>query len=188
MVHRISVKIFNVLKKNGAVKEKQDAIVLFGIEQGITSILEIIMLLATGISMHMLLYSIFILVAFTTVRVYAGGYHAKTVGMCVIKSWLLFVSALLLVKMFPHIIGMQVIFLALMLLFIIKVSPIETKNKPLKDFEIVRYRRKAIKYYLLWMLVYVMGEILHVMYITQGILAGMYMLFVVMVAGILFKE
>ena len=74
---------------------KEDApLVSFGIVQGLRTLIEIILLLCTGLFMNLFWQGVVILLAFMPLRIYAGGYHARTPMQCAVKTWLLFFGIL----------------------------------------------------------------------------------------------
>lgn len=123
----------------------------YGLKQGIMQILNIALAIMVGVAMNMLLETIIFLVSYISLRVYAGGYHAKDKIRCFCWSTILILLALIAITniyLFPKIcIGV----LAISTIIIHKLAPIEAKKKPLDKMEVIVYRRKTIT--ILWILI-----------------------------------
>ena len=83
------------------------------------------------------------MVAFRSLRSYAGGYHAKTQWRCYVLTMLTIMIALSIIKYFH--VGMKMS-IALWLFtgtIIFLWAPVEAENKPLDEIEIQIYGKKA---------------------------------------------
>ena len=129
MIKKLSEKILTVLIRNQGVKENQRDIVLFGIEQGIVTALEIILLLITSAILGSVVNGVIILLAFTTIRIYAGGYHAKTQIGCVIRTWIFFVIVILCQSQLDVNVYIREAIMIWSLLILIWICPLENEKR-----------------------------------------------------------
>lgn len=139
----ITDSIVQIMLKHGIINAEDAEVYQFGLNQLIFISINLITTVIIGILFSMLFESIIFLVSYMIVRVYAGGYHAKTQFRCYIISSAFIILALLGVK---YIIwdGMaSIVAIALAAGLIFKLSPVETKNKPLDEIEKVVYKTKS---------------------------------------------
>lgn len=183
MLHKISSKILECLIKNNAVKKEQKAIVLFGIEQGLTAIAEIAIMLFTGLLINVFWQSVIILLAFIPIRVYAGGYHAKTPMQCVLKSWALFTAVLLWMKYIPDNIILQIAVLIVTGIWMFCFCPIQDVHKPLRENEKSKYKFKAFRNFFVDVCVFGIGYFADIQTLSRCIALGNFMLLVMLIAG-----
>lgn len=183
MIKKLSQKVLNILINNNAVKDGNEAIVLFGIEQGLRSALEIVIMLLTGLLLNLFWQSVIILVSFIPVRIYAGGYHAKTPMQCVIKSWLLLTAVLIWMKYIPGNIILQIIVLLVTGIWMYRFCPVQDVHKPLRENEKSKYRMKAFRNFLIDLCVFSVGYIVKVQILSRCIALGTFMLLVMLIAG-----
>lgn len=86
MFDNISEQIINKLIENQTIRAEDKEIYQFGVKQIFTIALNIVTVLALGVSLHMLMEAVLFMVAFIPLRIYAGGVHAKTPLRCYIYS------------------------------------------------------------------------------------------------------
>lgn len=164
---------------------KEDApLVSFGIIQGLRTMIEIILMLLTGLFMNLLWQGALVLIAFMPLRIYAGGYHARTPMQCAVKTWLLFLGILLLYKFSPDLLCAQILLLAITGLSLWKFAPVEHENKPLEEYEVIKYRKLAFGIYGAETVLFVMLRLLGAAGAAKCIVLGMGMMLVVMWIGV----
>ena len=116
----------------------------YGIQQLLTLILNIVSFFIIGIIFHVILPTILFLLFYAILRIYAGGYHAKTPIRCYLFSN---VIVILFAIIFQHLpmthIGCS-IFTLICAVFILCFSPVGCKNKPLSEKEKKHYRTRSI--------------------------------------------
>lgn len=130
------------------IPEENAGLVSFGIVQGLRSIAEMLAVLITGFALGMFWQSVILLVTFIPLRIYAGGYHAKTPVQCAIMTWLLFLGSLMWLRFVAELIWRQMFVVLTAGVCIWICSPVEHENKPLEEYEITKYRRRARVIYL----------------------------------------
>lgn len=164
---------------------KEDApLVSFGIIQGLRTMIEIILMLLTGLFMNLLWQGALVLIAFMPLRIYAGGYHARTPMQCAVKTWLLFFGILLLYRFAPGLLWVQILLLAITGLSLWKFAPVEHENKPLEKYEVIKYRKLAFGIYGAETVLFVLFRLLEAVGAARCIVLGMGMMLVVMWIGV----
>lgn len=136
------------LESNNAFKSEDRAIYQYGIQQGLSIMLNLSTTLLLGIVTGMIWESIIFLVAYMFLRRYAGGFHAKTPACCYIYSSVMVLLALLGIKYMCDYILLSICMFIVGSLIIFLFSPIEDKNKPLDAAKQLVYQ-KRIRFYLI---------------------------------------
>lgn len=183
MVESVSKTILDILIKNNAVTKDDRAIVLFGIEQGLRSVMEVIVMLITAALMNLFWQSVIILISFIPVRIYAGGYHAKTPMQCAVKSWMLLTAVLLWMKYIPGNVIIQISLFIVTGIWMIIFCPIQDIHKLLRENEKSKYRFKAFRNYFINICVFCMGYITGFQILSRCIALAMFMVLLMMMAG-----
>jgi len=148
MFGSIAEKITMHLEANNAFKSEDRAIYRYGIQQGLSIMLNLSTTLLLGIVTGMIWESIIFLAAYMLLRRYAGGFHAKTPARCYIYSSAMVLLALLGIKYMFDSILISVCMFILGSLVIFLFSPVEDKNKPLDATEQLVYQKRT-KFYLI---------------------------------------
>lgn len=135
--------IVQFMLKHGVIEAEDAEIYQFGFNQLIFISINLITTVIIGIVFSMLFESIIFLVSYMVVRVYAGGYHAKTQFRCYIISSLFIVLALIGVKYIIWEGFANIIAITIAAIIILKLSPVGTQNKPLDEIETKIYKTKS---------------------------------------------
>ncbi len=183
MIRKLSEKILTVLIRNQGVKETQRDIVLFGIEQGIVTALEITLLLITSAILGSVVKGVIILMAFTTIRIYAGGYHAKTQIGCVIRTWIFFVMVILCQNHFDINIYIQEVVVIWNFLILVWICPLENEKRKFVGNQRKTYRKKAIRNQIIWIVILNICVFTNHGIISQCITWGVLMANVLLITG-----
>ena len=101
--------VWKEIKAAGNVDEEDKEIYLFGIYQGLIFLLNVVTALLTGIILDMFLESVLFLICFIPLRIFAGGYHAKTQFRCYVMSTVTTVILLYLIAFLQKNMGVDVI-------------------------------------------------------------------------------
>lgn len=184
MVERWADGVAKRMVSDHVIAREQEKLVAFGIAQGVQSVLEMLLLLLTGLLMQRLWESLVILAAFIPMRIYAGGYHAKTLLQCVVKSWLLFTGVLLWLKFVPEMLWLEVVLMVVAGIFIWKFAPLEDVHKPLEEYEVIKYKKRAEIGFVIESAVFLGGTYLKLGNLPYSISMAMVMLLVVMSAAV----
>ena len=148
MFSSIAEKITMHLEANNAFKSEDRAIYRYGIQQGLSIMLNLSTTLLLGIVTGMIWESIIFLAAYMLLRRYAGGFHAKTPARCYIYSSAMVLFALLGIKYVFDSILISICMFIVGSLIIFLFSPIEDKNKPLDAAEQLVYQKRT-RFYLI---------------------------------------
>lgn len=148
MFSSIAEKITIHLESNNAFKSEDRAIYQYGVQQGLSIMLNLSTTLLLGIVTGMIWESIIFLAAYMLLRRYAGGFHAKTPARCYIYSSVMVLLALLGIKYMYNSILISICMFIVGSLIIFLFSPIEDKNKPLDAAEQLVYQKRT-RFYLI---------------------------------------
>lgn len=144
MFQQWSDKITEWLYQKELIDRSHADVYRYGIQQLLTLILNIVSFFIIGIIFHVILPTILFLLFYAILRIYAGGYHAKTPIRCYLFSN---VIVILFAIIFQHLpmthIGCS-IFTLICAVFILCFSPVGCKNKPLSEKEKKHYRTRSI--------------------------------------------
>ncbi|MGN9165753.1 accessory gene regulator ArgB-like protein [Tissierellaceae bacterium HCP3S3_D8] len=128
---------------NGIIEDEERDIYSYGLHQGLLIIINIMTAMLIGFIFKGLWEVIIFMMAYIPLRIYGGGYHAKTELRCYFFSVALIVISLLLIRSIP-IVKFTVLAIASISGVIVYVlAPVEDKNKPLDDIENKVYKRRT---------------------------------------------
>lgn len=114
----------------------------YGIEISISSMLNIILVLALGILIHHFLESVVFLTLFIIIRSFTGGYHADTYFRCNLLMCVTFLLTVLanVVVSGKLIQPIAILLIAFTEITVMTLGPIENKNKPINDFKKIKLK------------------------------------------------
>ncbi len=159
------------------------AIYQYGLQQGFVLLLNILTILALGLLNHMLLESVIFLFAYTPLRTFAGGFHARTQLRCYFGGIVLTQAVLLAMRWIPHT-PVIITILGLAAFFIIfALAPVADANKPLTLKERNVYRRKAHILLIGLLAVAVLLYVLHFSVLSAAIIISLDALAIMLLLG-----
>lgn len=137
----VSEKIVNELIENGIIIPDDKELYRYGLQQGITIILNILITILIGLAFKMVWQSMIFMLAYIPLRSFAGGFHAKTQLRCHILSIALIIMALLGIRIiqWTNLLMLFVVFLASSI--IILLAPMESNNKSLNQKERIVFKK-----------------------------------------------
>lgn len=144
MFHNVSDKLTKTLIENATISEDDYEIYRYGIQQGLTIIMNLATTMLIGVVCKMIWQSWVFTVAYIPLRSFAGGYHARTPFRCYIFSSALILAVLLAMKNVLFTVFVCGIMLSISSFIIILLAPVEDQNKPLDEKEQIIYRKKAL--------------------------------------------
>ena len=135
----ITQKLF----ENHSINKEQYEICKFGIQQGLTILLNIVTIIIVGIIVGVLWQAVLFMVFYFPLRSYAGGYHAKTSVRCYMYSILLIIIVLLAIKLlvFTRLVYIFAFLISFGIIFIL--APVEDLNKKLDNIEKSVYKKRT---------------------------------------------
>lgn len=137
MFHNLAEDIAYLLIKNKVADIEKRDIYVFGVEVLLLNSLNIltafIVSIITGTKLHFLAF----ILVFVPLRIFTGGYHAKTSEACYLITTVTYVLSVLCVKRFPDIYLSipGLIALSVLIVPMILLAPIEHRNNPLSPHE-----------------------------------------------------
>lgn len=146
MILSLSRRITRTLIDNSVISFDEFPVYQYGIEVLLLTVSETLGLLLLAGILGLLLESIVFMMAFCTLRVYAGGYHAKTAGRCFtyfVALWgvAMFLAHYLDISQSPVLIN-AISLIALGM--VVKYAPIAVVNRPITDEEYIKFRKYSI--------------------------------------------
>lgn len=143
MMNSVVQRLTNQFVVNGIIRDEDREIYYYGLYQGILIIANVVTTIILGFLFKMVWQSILFLVAYIPLRIYGGGYHAKTQSRCYLFSVVLTSLVLLAIKFIPmtdfNILG----FAGVGGIIVLGLAPIGDSNKPLNQLEKGIYKGRA---------------------------------------------
>ncbi|MDE6425462.1 MAG: accessory gene regulator B family protein [Ruminococcus sp.] len=144
MFAKTADKITQNLKENNAIDDEHYEICRYGLQQGLSILLNVFTTIVIGITLGMLWQAVLFTALYIPLRSNAGGYHAKTAVQCYFYSVLLIITVLLAIKYITIPNFICIITLLISIIVITILAPVEDQNKPLDDIEKYVYRKRTI--------------------------------------------
>lgn len=178
-------KITQILVKEGFIKNEYEEIVLFGLKQLKYLLINIIIILAAGVIFREILSSICFLVAFVSLRSYAGGYHSSTVARCYSFSIIIVIGVMCSFKMpiWREITILFIVLLSSVVLWIL--TPVDNKNHRLTENERMYFRKRAHSILMIEILLSLFGWFFQFTNFYKGISAAIIITVGLVIMGII---
>lgn len=147
MIYEFSNKISSKLIGKKIIKVDDKEVYTYGFEIIISSLLILIGMVILGIIFRCLLKVIVFILFFCSLRVQAGGYHAKSHWKCFIYFLLSCFLAILISHLLLDFDKNLIIIILVLIescIIIITYAPVDTVNKPLGNSEKVAYKKKSM--------------------------------------------
>lgn len=145
MIEVIAHKIFLYIKKNKTL-DYDDEIYIYGLEAVISTIIDTIIVLAVALVLDALPEALVFLIVFSLLRLFTGGYHAKSYLGCGVALMISFFTYLGFIRLLnsEHMLLYFIIMWGISLFLIFKYAPIDNINKPLDNNEKKLFKKKSI--------------------------------------------
>ena len=144
LLTRLSRKIVNDLTRSDIVKAEDAEIYIYGINQILMYSINISSALIIGLIFGKFFEAAVFIVAYCSLRSFAGGYHAKTPLRCYVFSVIMLIIVLVGIKYLYLTEWMYYVVLLAAALVVIVLSPVEDKNKPLDEIEYRVYKKRTM--------------------------------------------
>ncbi|WP_317368913.1 accessory gene regulator B family protein [uncultured Tyzzerella sp.] len=142
----LTKRLINNLINNNIIKKEDEEIYSYGFNQIVFVALNLITTLVIGVVFNKTFESILFMFTYIPIRVYAGGYHARTKLGCYIFSVLMLISVCYILKLNLLQNSLLIIILSIVSSgIILYLAPIEDKNKLLDEIEIKVYKKRTIR-------------------------------------------
>jgi len=144
LLAKLSQKIGDDLVRSSVIEAEDAEIYIYGINQILVSVLNVLSALIIGLILGTFFEVMVFMAAYIPLRIFAGGYHAKTPLRCYIFSVVMLIIVSIGMKYLYMEDWVYYVILAAAALMILVLSPVEDKNKPLDDLEYKVYKRRAV--------------------------------------------
>lgn len=152
--------------------EERKEIIAYGLERGKVISLSYAIALLIGYSLGIIGQTIIFLLAFGSLRRYAGGYHADSQKRCYIISLLVVFLSLLYIRQIKCNLIIGFFIQTFNLLMIMSLSPVENTNRRLDDSEKKKYGNRTKITVILLYILYCLLRITKYIYIATPIAAA----------------
>lgn len=133
-------KIARIIGAEGNIQEE---ILEYGLKQMLLSLLNFVTTMVLGIVFGCVYEGCIFILAYAILRSFAGGYHAKTPLRCYFASVFLISIFFALMKVMNNRTGLLLTAVAVSIVMVFALAPIEAVNKPLDKEERLVYRRRT---------------------------------------------
>lgn len=131
----LSERLTDKLLKMQIINYEEKNLYYYGFKQGFLLLLNMITIIMIGIIFNMIWQSVIFMVAYSILRVYAGGYHASTPFNCYLFSVVMITAVLWLIKVISWN-GLICFIISIVSgIIILLMAPVEDANKPLDQEE-----------------------------------------------------
>ena len=144
LLARLAGKIGNNLVHSGVIKEEDAEIYIYGINQILTSVLNVSSALIIGLIFGVFSEIAVFMAAYIPLRSFAGGYHAKTPLSCYVFSVIMLIVVSIGLKYLHIADWVYYAVLAAVASVVLILAPVEDRNKPLDEIEHKVYKRRTI--------------------------------------------
>lgn len=143
-------EIINILVRSNEIEPDEKEVYQYGLELLAKKILHVAMILLIGAVCNRFLGVLSFLIAYVSIREYAGGYHAKTEVGCCLCTGIVTLCTIVLLNMLQYLAAIYYYIVFIICGIIIWfLSPRETLNRPLEKQEKYIYKKMTHKYLLL---------------------------------------
>lgn len=138
-------RVIKILERNNAITDGNAEAVRYGMELLFFRIIFYTVVLLVGIIADRIVQMAVFMLFFEPLRIYAGGFHAKSRLNCFFVSVFMLIAAVSAVRFTPEnfFFPLSVIFTSASAAVIWFLAPVGTENKELDAAEIFVYRRKS---------------------------------------------
>ena len=155
------------LEENQIIKSDDRELYVYGLNQGLSILLNIVTTLGIGLLFGCTPQLVVFMVAYIPLRSYAGGYHARTPLRCYVISIIMLIVVSMCLKCIELNHWYYWTLVVVSFFFIIFLSPIADKNKPLDEIEVKVYRKRAIFILLVEVALSVLFATLHISHLLS---------------------
>ena len=128
-------RVVELLKQEGLVNDGNDQIVKTGLQKLAHIISDIIFTVVCSCFLGDIVAGLVYGTGYGILRIYAGGYHAKSKMVCTVLTYLSILVSLLAIFYVPYNRYIIYFLLAVCICVIVCAAPVESENKPLSMLE-----------------------------------------------------
>uniref|UniRef100_UPI0040568B9C accessory gene regulator B family protein n=1 Tax=Agathobacter sp. TaxID=2021311 RepID=UPI0040568B9C len=146
MIKTLGSKFTDYLEEKEIIAKEEKEVYLYGSELLISEMISIVTVLGLGILIRHFWESIFYLLVYTSIRVYAGGYHAATHRKCIAFFNIMYIGIVCMADLLSSMMNHNILGIVLLSVAIIWIlAPVEDARNLLEDSERVIYKKKTQK-------------------------------------------
>ena len=150
MIHNLSNNITTFFVKKQLIKNSDSIVFCYGMELLISTWIGFLTIILMSIILVDILFGIIYLIYIVPIRMYVGGYHAKSYMKCNIVFLLFFTIALVCYRNLEMVNYQILNYINLISsIFIFELAPLENKNKVIDDLKKRKYRNIDMSIYIL---------------------------------------
>ncbi len=160
MLNKSADLLVSLLEKHYRLSDEERPVYVYGFELLISTLSSMTTVFCISLLINNPCYALFFFLFFFTLRLFTGGYHAKTYLRCFITTNLVFISTVLLTEsaLFLEIKGIFPIPVIISTAIIWIFSPIKNENHPCSDETYIKNKTKArflsVAYSLIFICIY----------------------------------
>ncbi len=147
MKSSVTERFGELFVQNNVISLEEKELFVFGLQQGLLIILNVISSIIIGYIFGMVWQSIVFMVMYIPLRSYVGGYHARTQLRCYVFSLVLISVVLLGVKNITWTSSICVLVSIIIGIIIFIFAPRADENKPLDEIETIVFKKRARSIY-----------------------------------------
>lgn len=144
MEYKLACILSKFAAKQGYIKSGDIQIYQYGFELLISSVVSLVLVVAIAFAFGNTKLALAYLFGFIPIRVYAGGYHARSHTECYFAFATCFTLCLVLSMNTTSVHVLPLVTCSILLLIMVRVAPVEAKNKPLTKQKRNKNRRISI--------------------------------------------
>jgi len=168
-------RVVKILERNNAIAVDNVGVVRYGMELLFFKIIFYVVVLFIGVIANRVLHMVIFMLFFEPLRIYAGGFHAKSRLNCFFISFIMLVAAVSAIRFTPSVYYslLSAIFTIVFGIIIWLIAPVETDNKTLDETETRVYRKRTRLILLFEIAVIVIGFIFKQYWLSYIISLGL---------------
>lgn len=183
MFAKIAERITEELEDNQIIKSEDRELYVYGFNQGITILLNLITTLCIGLLFGCVVELLVFMAAYIPLRSFAGGYHAKTPLRCYLSSIVMLIIVSVAIQYVTLEIWIHYVIVAVSAIVIAVLAPVEDRNKPLDEIEMKVYKQRTIFIVIIEIAVFVILDFLKLELVYDSISYGLIFTGIVLLLG-----
>lgn len=145
LITRMSAKLSSFFAENGVIEKEDIEVYDYSLQILFSTVFNFVAVVAIALVTKTVWLSFIYLLGFIPLRLTAGGYHAKNHFRCFLVLMGTYAAFLLAVFFLPEQVHQVTAFaaIAVSLVLIVVLAPVEDKNKPLSAAEVKSFKKKS---------------------------------------------
>ncbi len=139
MLTKAAQKITDKMILQDVIIEEDRELYEYGMVQGVIMVINWLTAILIGAMLNMVWQTVAYLILFTPIRIYAGGFHAKTQLQCYFFTSLFQFGIMAGIKYLPFTWWVYLVIVLISVYCMFFIAPLEAENKPMTAEEHVKY-------------------------------------------------